>query len=493
MPGQKKILFRADGDGNTGLGHLYRLFALVEIYKKQFQFIFVTKASSTKTIFPKDYHIFLVPEDITINDEPLWLHQNFNPSEHLIIADGYQFKSDYHKQLKDYGYHLIYIDDLVEGKLYADVIVNHAANVEPSNYQVQPYTRFALGTEYAILRPLFVKAAQSERHINGTTNAFVCFGGADALDLSYKATKALLETEKIKSIHVVLGAAYKHSDIEALATQNTQIKLYRNLDEHALCNLMKSCDLAVAPSSTIVYELCTVKMPILSGYFVDNQISMYNALLQKGAIEGAGDLSTSTVQDFKTKLNIIINQKQLGHYLKAQQKLFDGQSSNRFIKLLNDFLVTFRKATKEDMLLVYNWSNDPLVRQNSYNTKEIDLANHEKWFNQKINGDKTLFLIALFDNQPAGVVRYEIKEDHTIIGVLVSEKFRGKKLSPSFLSESAKYYFKQNHLPIFAYIKEGNKASIKAFESAGYDFYKKEPVKEMPSFVYKLEKKDVKE
>ncbi|MFH4963799.1 UDP-2,4-diacetamido-2,4,6-trideoxy-beta-L-altropyranose hydrolase [Gaetbulibacter sp. M235] len=489
MLSQKKILFRADGDSNTGLGHLYRLFALVEIYKKRFQFIFVTKASSTNTIFPNDYPIFFIPEDITIADESLWLYQNFNPSEHIIIADGYQFKSNYQKQLKAYGYLLIYIDDLVDGKMYADVIVNHAANIDQSKYQIQPYTRFALGTEYAILRPSFVKAAQTERQIIDTTSAFVCFGGADALDLSYKAAKALFEIEKIKSIHVVLGAAYKHPNIEALASQNTQIRLYRNLDEMALCNLMKSCDLAIAPSSTIVYELCAIKMPILSGYFVDNQISIYKALLDKGAIEGAGNLSNFTVEDFKNKLNMIINQKQFDHYLKAQQKLFDGQSSNRFIKLLNDFLISFRKATKEDMLLVYNWSNDPLVRQNSFNTQEIELVNHEKWFNQKIEDDKVLFLIALFDNQPVGVVRYEIKEDQTIIGVLVAENFRGNKLSSSFLSESAKYYFKQNHLPIFAYIKEENKASIKAFESAGYSFYKKESVKEIESFVYKLEKK----
>lgn len=485
----KKIVFRADGNGIAGLGHLYRLFALVEIYKKQFEFIFVTKESSTKTVFPKDYPIFFIPKGITIADEPLWLHQNFNPSEYLIIADGYQFKSTYQKQLKDYGYQLIYIDDLVEGKLYADVIVNHAANVDASSYLVQPYARLALGTEYAILRPLFVKAAQIERKIINISRAFICFGGADALDLSYKATMALLETDKIKSIHVVLGAAYNHSNIEVLASHNKQIKLYRNLDEEALYCLMKSCNLAIASASTIVYELCSVKMPVLSGYFVENQINMYNALVQIGAIEGAGDLSKFTVEDFKAKLELILKQKHFDHYIKAQKKLFDGQSPNRFIKLLNDSLVSFRKAKKRDMLLVYNWSNDPLVRQNSYNTEAIDLGNHEKWFNQKTKDDKTLFLIALMDNQPAGVVRYEIKEDHAVIGVLVAENFRGKKLAPSFLSESAKYYFKQNHLPIFAYIKEENTASIKAFESAGYCFYKKENVKKTASFVYKLENK----
>lgn len=32
-----KIIFRADGNSNIGLGHLFRLFALVEIYKDVYE------------------------------------------------------------------------------------------------------------------------------------------------------------------------------------------------------------------------------------------------------------------------------------------------------------------------------------------------------------------------------------------------------------------------------------------------------------------------
>ena len=161
------------------------------------------------------------------------------------------------------------------------------------------------------------------------------------------------------------------------------------------------------------------------------------------------------------------------------------------MKLLNDLLISFRKATADDMLLVYEWSNDLLVRQNSYDSEPIQLEDHKVWFLNKIVNDRTLFLIALYDGIPAGVIRFEMDIDHSVVGILVANTFRGKKLSSSLLSESAKYYFKQNHLPIFAYIKEENKASVKAFESAGYSFHKKEKVKEFPSFVYKLEKEDV--
>ena len=487
---QKKILFRADGDSNTGLGHLYRLFALVEIYKRYFDFQFVTKTSSTKTVFPSDYKVVFIPESISITDEPSWLRNKFVANEYIIIADGYEFGSNYQKQLKSEGFKLIYIDDLIQGKMYADRIINHAANINATHYQSSEYTQFFLGTDYAMLRPSFIKAAQTSRNISKISEVFVCFGGADGLDLSLKSVEALLQIPQITAIHVVLGAAYSHSDIFELANSNKSINLYQNLDEVTLCQLMTVCQLAVAPASTIVYELCSVKMPILSGYFVDNQKNIYDALLKKCAIYGGGDFSTYTVDEFRDKLQQLLAQNNANSYVEAQQGLFDGQSPNRFINMLNLLFIKFRNATEADVMLVYNWSNDPEVRKSSYDSDPINLDNHKRWFSQKINDKNTLFLIALYDEMPAGIVRYEMGNENSVIGILISEDFRGRKLSVSFLSESAKLYFKQNNLPIFAYIKEKNKASIKAFASAGYSFYKKEIIKGMPSFVYKLEIND---
>ncbi|MEZ4792891.1 MAG: UDP-2,4-diacetamido-2,4,6-trideoxy-beta-L-altropyranose hydrolase [Gelidibacter sp.] len=490
MTSNKTIVFRADGNSKTGLGHLYRLFALVETYKPYFEVVFATKETTTMEVIPKGYNPFFIPNDISIDKEPEWLSTHFNSDEYIIIADGYHFDGNYQKQIKNNGFKLIYIDDLIHGKMYADILVNHAANIDPSQYKTSSGTQLALGTDYAILRPSFIKAAQSTTKVTEISNAFVCFGGADALDLSLKATKALLQIPSIKSIHVVLGAAYSHSEIFELAKTEGNIQLHKNLDEESLCQLMAQCQLAIAPASTIVYELCSVKMPMLSGYFVDNQKNIYKALLKEGAIYGCGDLAYFTSEDFREHVETLLAQNHFDAYLKAQQRLFDGQSPNRFIHLLNTLFITFRKATEDDVMLVYDWSNDPMVRQNSYDSKPIVLEHHKAWFSSKIKDGKTLFLIALYDHQPAGIVRYEIGKEHSVVGVLVAENFRGRKLSATLLSESAKHYFKQNNLPIFAYIKEENKASIKAFENAGYSFYKQEIVKESPSFVYKLEMND---
>ena len=137
---------------------------------------------------------------------------------------------------------------------------------------------------------------------------------------------------------------------------------------------------------------------------------------------------------------------------------------------------------------MFDWSNDDLVRQNSFNSEKLIFQNHDKWFSDKLKDDKHLFLIAMVNNQEAGLVRYSIEETHAVVGISISESFRGKQLAVGFLVESAKQYFKTNALPIFAYIKKDNIASIKSFEKAGYVYLKDAEVNGHDSKVYHLEK-----
>ena len=122
----KKIIFRADGNATTGLGHLYRLFALVEMYKKDYDFVFITKKTSILNIIPSAYKTKLIPESISIEQEPGWLVSLFNYNEYIIIADGYQFISTYQRQIKEKGFKLIYIDALAKEQMFADVVINHS-------------------------------------------------------------------------------------------------------------------------------------------------------------------------------------------------------------------------------------------------------------------------------------------------------------------------------------------------------------------------------
>lgn len=328
----KKIIFRADGNSEIGLGHLFRMFALAEMCKEHFDFIFITKDNSLKEIFPNDYSLVVIPNYIDFQDEVDWISKNYPSSEYMLVLDGYQFKSSYQQQVKQQGYFLVYIDDLVEEYMYADVVVNHSGSVKATDYKAENYTKFALGTKYAMLRPLFLQQAKQDRVINTLDTVFICFGGSDIYDLSLKAVNACLQIVNIKQVNVVLGGAYKHAKIYQIADERLQI--HQNLDEKAMLNLMKSCNFAIAPASTILYELCSVKIPVLSGYDVDNQKGIYSAVAKNNLVYAMGNIENFDADDFKNFLLKFFSEINISKAIKQQKEFFDGNTKERFLALL---------------------------------------------------------------------------------------------------------------------------------------------------------------
>ncbi|MEP2236945.1 MAG: UDP-2,4-diacetamido-2,4,6-trideoxy-beta-L-altropyranose hydrolase [Maribacter sp.] len=331
----KKIIFRADGNSNIGLGHLYRLLAIVEIVRGHYEFLFLTQASTISALFESKVSLALIPEKITLEEEPEWISNNYPSDEFTVIADGYQFNSTYQKQLKTEGYSLIYIDDLAKDYMYADFVINHSPYVKKIDFRKESYTKLALGTPYAVLRPLFLNQAKQYRKVDLIENVFVCFGGADPFNLSLKAVKALLQIKSIKKIYVVLGGAYNHSEIFDLEKIfSKKIKTFANLSEESLLEVMSFCNFAIAPASTILYELCCVKMPILSGFFVNNQELIYKGFLESKAIYPGGNMKNFEISDFLDLIKAILKEGSFNEQVEAQIKLFDDRIASRHLNLI---------------------------------------------------------------------------------------------------------------------------------------------------------------
>ncbi|MFP2997919.1 UDP-2,4-diacetamido-2,4,6-trideoxy-beta-L-altropyranose hydrolase [Spongiivirga sp. MCCC 1A20706] len=339
---KKKILFRADGNSSIGLGHLYRLFAIVEMVKETYEFAYVIRSSSTSNIVPDEYTTTIIPDEIDNEEEPEWLAKKYTPEEHIIIADGYQFVSNYQKKIKALGFSLIYIDDLAKEHMYADIVINHSPALKSLDFTSESYTKFALGTEHSILRPLFIEKAKEQKEKTSINTIFICFGGSDFFNLTYKSVEGITKISDVKEIHVVLGGAYNYNDIhDLIKDQKDRVFLYRNLDEKEMLNVMDKCDLAIVPTSTICYEVCCVKMLILGGYYVDNQVNIYNGFLKSDIIYPGGDFKKYSSVDFKVKVEDTMKklptdfEKKLTH----QHQLFDGNQKKRFLKLLNELEV----------------------------------------------------------------------------------------------------------------------------------------------------------
>jgi len=147
-----------------------------------------------------------------------------------------------------------------------------------------------------------------------------------------------------------------------------------------------------------------------------------------------------------------------------------------------------REVSENDSELIFNWSNDSLVRLQSFNSNKIEFKNHENWLNEKLKNDNSLLLINQFKSNNIGLVRFEVEKDNCTVGILLDEKYRGQGFSSLMLKISSDFYFNRFLIPISAYIKESNIASIKSFEKAGYKFFNKIEINGFNTLVYKFEK-----
>jgi spore coat polysaccharide biosynthesis protein SpsF len=149
--------------------------------------------------------------------------------------------------------------------------------------------------------------------------------------------------------------------------------------------------------------------------------------------------------------------------------------------------IRIREATINDAKILFDWANDRGTRQNSFNSDAIEWNDHILWFTKKLM-DSTSSIFILLDNEnPAGVVRFEVNEN-TIIGVTVAPGYRGRGLGAEIIKIACNSYWDNNSEDILAYIKKGNVASQRVFEKSGFTFQKEDIFSGVECLILKAEK-----
>jgi len=131
----------------------------------------------------------------------------------------------------------------------------------------------------------------------------------------------------------------------------------------------------------------------------------------------------------------------------------------------------FRLATEDDISIVYDVLNDPIVRQYSFAQEPFSFSDHKKWFADKLRSDNYfIFIFTLPDQIPIAVVRLEITQDKCAeVSIAIDQKNRGKKYSSKMINLASEYAFDQLALKtLVCHIRTNNTKSVKVFTRAGY-------------------------
>lgn len=275
----KKIVFRADGNSSIGLGHVFRCISLLEMLKNDFDCVFATNSDDEikQIISLKADNVITLPN----NDTHFDVFLKMLKGDEIVVLDNYYFNSNYQKNIKNKGCKLVCIDDIPEKHFFADIVINHSFGVTTSDYSKEDYTKCLLGLNYALLSNDFIETPIPDRiSSNNNIKAFVCFGGADPLNLTFEAASQLSKSDIVSSVDVVVGEAFDKSKINQISTL-AKVSLHRSIPRKAMAEIMSLADFAVVPSSGILIEALSMHLPVITGYYIDNQRNIFTSMADK--------------------------------------------------------------------------------------------------------------------------------------------------------------------------------------------------------------------
>ncbi|MCX2739108.1 UDP-2,4-diacetamido-2,4,6-trideoxy-beta-L-altropyranose hydrolase [Pontibacter anaerobius] len=472
-----RVVFRADGNSRIGLGHVVRSMALAQMLQGEFSCVFAIQQpeeSLEKQLCQVCTAVVLLPvQDVAEREAAYLAEQVLRPTD-VVVLDGYRFDKSYQQIIKNHGCALVCIDDIQAYPFVADAVINFAGGVVKDRYKTAPYTRLLLGPEYALLRPPFLEAAKAERKLpDGGLRLLLNLGGADPENHTLRLAQELSQLQAVATVEIVVGAAYRHlPELEGWLVGYPSINLHRNLSDEQMRHLMQSCAVAVTSASGVAYEYAAVGGLLYVLQTADNQEGLYSFLTGKGVAQKYKQLQS---------INPASVEGAFSKQLQVQRQYFDGKSDERlreeFRRLSLSASLTLRKATAGDMMLVYDWNNDPEVRRHSFNPELIPLANHQAWFGARLRDESTPIYLAEAAGEPTAQIRFTLSGGMATIGYLIAKEFRGQGLGHVVLLKGIAKLL-QDHPEvnlIEGLVQQENIASVRAFEKAGFTYGDPDP------------------
>lgn len=472
-PTSPRLVLRADGNPRIGLGHVMRLLALADILRDQFTCVFViqepTEALRTQLAATCSGVIEMPPQPA--GGEPAWLAQHVLQPNDVLVLDGYGFELAYQEAVRPYVARLVCLDDLHAFPFAADLVLNPAGGISAADYDLRtPRARLLSGPAYAPLRSAFHTASIAAPPAS-VFSVLVCLGGADPTHQTQQVVAALLHLPVIEQVHAVVGSAY--AGWEALsewAARQEAVTLHRNLPPSDLAQLMRRCGTAVCSPSTISYEYCAAGGGLLFLLpTAANQHDLHEFMRAAGLAlpypSAANVLTSSEV------LRIADQQRA------AQKQYFDGHAPTRLRQVFAGLLLSnppfkLRLVTAADSDQLLAWTNEPTVRQASFNPQPVPREFHERWLSTRLTDPDALLLFAEEEvmGAPVGLIRFSIANHEATLSYLLDANYRGRGWATLLLASGTEMLVQTfPHLRrILAHVQCRNQASMRAFERAGY-------------------------
>ncbi|MFH2106797.1 MAG: GNAT family N-acetyltransferase [Candidatus Micrarchaeota archaeon] len=127
-------------------------------------------------------------------------------------------------------------------------------------------------------------------------------------------------------------------------------------------------------------------------------------------------------------------------------------------------MISLRRVVAEDIRMIFEWRNHPLIRSRMFDSSELKLENHVAYWQKKLADPYFYSFIISSGGQEVGFAKLEKMEDGYDVGIFINpskqKKGMGTEAISAIIAEARKIGIKK----LIARIKPDNVASQKIFE-----------------------------
>lgn len=482
------LVLRADADGEIGSGHVLRCLALAQAWMDSGGTAAIATGFGSEPFRNRLSSEGLSVHDIsagrgTPEDAALTARLADDLGARWVVVDGYGFGLDYQRRLRDEGFRLLLIDDgLHTGENAAHIVVNTNVYASADLYaDGRSDLQLLIGTRFALLRREFSRREPRPKVMRRATRVLVTTGGADAAHAAAKVMEALrLVDTRLLEVRVVVGpASTDGARLEELARRlPTSASVETNPSDMA--DLMDWADIAVASAGTTAMELCYMGVPAILLVTADNQEAVAQGLEEAGAAINGGRSVFTDAWALAGQIDRLLQSREARSRMSEQARaLVDGRGAARVVAAVRHHSLRLRPVVVADAELLLRWTNDPAVRDASFQTEPVEWDNHLRWLQAKLSDPGSFLCLAIDEHEtPIGVMRFDVEGPDAVISGSIDYQFRGIGLAPRLIRMAcAALFAERESTTVHAYIKQSNTASVRAFERAGF---RDVPLEELP-------------
>ncbi|WP_156036124.1 PseG/SpsG family protein [Butyrivibrio sp. AE3004] len=390
------IAIRVDANEIVATGHIMRCRTIAgSLQQMGCSVVFVSADNNIVPYIEEEYGFFVLGTDWRLLEQEIILLLDYLHDEEIttILVDSYYATPEYIRMLESNGIRTMYIDDMQKERFPATAILNYSPGAVDLSYEEfygEDVPMLLLGTKYIPIREQFVNKSRMTRgtgvagdmgrfgtdgellmnielvedeklvadenkeaadgahrtygyNKNDIGNIFLTTGGADSMGLSEIIITAILKDPELhfregkKKIHLLAGRFYRVTEKVQEYIEDGYVVLHQNVSNVA--DIMGSCDVAITPAGTTLYELCAVGVLSISFVFAENQEPDAMFFANRGYIPYAGDFRNdmnevlTSIIEFIEEVAFMDTSERIEKSNKLKQ-LIDGQGADRIAEVL---------------------------------------------------------------------------------------------------------------------------------------------------------------